>query len=130
MAVENEKENLKNSKKSQIRKAKKSGWFHIEHGVRRGVAGIILLAVAIVTAISFFGASGSFSLLIAESSRYLFGQASFFVPLTLFLMAFFVLTSDKKKILGSTVVGGSLFLLSMLGFFEILSHTSAGGKLG
>ena len=120
----------KNGKKNFPKKAKKSGWFHLEHGVKRGVAGIILLALALVMTISYFGVSGSFSSLVIQVSQYLFGSGSFFVPLTLFFTAFFVLTSEKKKILGSTVVGAGLFLLSALGLFEILTNTRAGGQAG
>ena len=120
----------KNGKKNFPKKARKSGWFHLEHGVKRGVAGIILLALAVVMTISYFGVSGSFSSLVIRVSQYLFGSGSFFVPLTLFFTAFFVLTSEKKKILGSTVVGAGLFLLSALGLFEILSSSRAGGQTG
>ena len=120
----------KNGKKNYSKKAKKSGWFHLEHGVKRGVAGVILLALALVMTISYFGVSGSFSSLVIQVSQYLFGSGSFFVPLTLFFTAFFVLTSEKKKILGSTVVGAGLFLLSALGLFEILTNTRAGGQAG
>ncbi|MFY9493360.1 MAG: DNA translocase FtsK [Minisyncoccia bacterium] len=119
------------SDKKIPRKPKKpAGWFHLESGVKRSVVGIILLAVAVVTTLSFFGLSGSFSQTVTDGARYLFGSGSFFVPLTLFLMAFFILVSEKKKILGSTIVGGLLLILSFLGIVELLSHSRAGGEVG
>ena len=126
-----ETKNDKSSKKTNGRKAKKKSWLHLESGVKRSVVGIILLAVAMVTALSFFGLSGPFSQIITRAADYLFGSGSFFVPLTLFLMSFFILISDKKKILGSTVLGGALFLLSLLGLFDLFGLSGrSGGQVG
>ena len=131
MATEKEKqESSKNPKKPFNKNKKEKSWLHLESGVKRSVVGIFLLALALVTTLAFFGLSGSFSSAIRDTSRTLFGSGSFFVPLTLFLMAFFILTSDKKKILGSTIVGGALLLLSFLGMLEIISKSHAGGKIG
>ena len=131
MPAEKEKEDIRNPKKSQAKKPKKeTSWLHLESGVKRSVVGVLLLAVAMVTTLAFFGLSGSFSEAITSGADYLFGSGSFFVPLTMFLMSFFILTSDKKKILGSTIIGGSALILSFLGMMEIFSQNSAGGKVG
>ncbi len=95
------------------------------------MAGVVLLALALTVTLSYFGFSGSLSNSITEASGYLFGKGSFFLPLTLFVMAFFVLVSEKKKILGSTFVGGMLLLLSLLGLMELAGQSSrAGGVVG
>ena len=126
-----ESKDEKTSKRNGGKKSQKGSWLHLEPGVKRSVAGIILLALALVTAISYFGVSGAFSATVTEISQYLFGKGGFFLPLTLFLMAFFILLTDKKKVLGSTIAGGVLFLLSLLGILEILATGShAGGEVG
>lgn len=125
-----ESKNDKPTKKEIKKKSKKESWLHLESGVKRSVTGIILLALALVTTISYFGVSGSFSTYVTQASDYLFGAGGFFLPLTLFLMAFFILLTDKKKVLGSTIIGGSLFLLSILGLMEISSTTRSGGEVG
>ncbi len=131
MPAEKEKEDIKNPKKPQTKKLKKeTSWLHLESGVKRSVAGVLLLAVALVTTLAFFGLSGSFSEAITSGADYLFGSGSFFVPLTMFLMSFFILTSDKKKILGSTIIGGNLLILSFLGMMEVFSNNHAGGNIG
>ena len=131
MANEKDKtEGYKISKKPVNKNKKEKSWLHLESGVKRSVVGIFLLALALVTTLAFFGLSGSFSAKITETAKMLFGSGSFFVPLTLFLMAFFILTSDKKKILGSTIVGGALLILSFLGMLDILSDFHSGGKAG
>ncbi|MDP3764231.1 MAG: DNA translocase FtsK [bacterium] len=131
MPAEKEKEDIKNLKKSQVKKPKRTtSWLHLESSVKRSVVGVLLLAVALVTTLAFFGLSGSFSEAITAGADYMFGSGSFFVPLTMFLMSFFILTSDKKKILGSTIIGGSVLILSFLGLMEIFSQNQAGGKMG
>ncbi|MEK9174520.1 MAG: DNA translocase FtsK 4TM domain-containing protein [Patescibacteria group bacterium] len=130
MPADNDKGFSKLDKKAPRKPKKSSSWLHLESGVKRSVAGIILLAVALVTTLAFFGLSGSLSAQITEGAQYLFGSGSFFVPLTLFLMAFFILISEKKKILGSTVVGGSLLILSFLGILDLLSRNHSGGEVG
>ena len=123
--------NAKDEVKRLPRKHKKSGWVHLESGVKRGVAGVVLLALALTITLSYFGFSGSLSNTITEASWYLFGKGSFSLPLTLFVMAFFVLVSEKKKILGSTIVGGLLLLLSLLGLLELSGSSGhAGGAVG
>src|SRR3989338_5086821 len=108
-------ENIKNCFRPSKKVRQKSSWLHLESGVKRSVVGIILLALSLVTTLSFFGLSGSFSQAITDGAEYLFGAGSFFVPLTFFLMACFILFSEKKKILGSTIVGGAVLILSFLG---------------
>lgn len=122
---------VKNNNQKNPKKSKKEPWLHLESGVKRGVAGVILLALALALTLSYFGLSGSLSSLIIKTSRFLFGQGSFLLPLTLFLMAFFVLISEKKKILSSTILGGGLFLFSLLSILELFGPVSqAGGKIG
>ena len=118
------------ARKVNNKKAKKTSWLHLESGVKRSVTGIILLALALVTMLSFFGLSGSFSDVITEGAGYLFGSGAFFVPLVMFLMAFFILSSEKKRILGSTIIGGTLLILSFLGLLNLVSHARAGGETG
>ena len=120
----------RSDKKIQRKPKKPAGWLHLESGVKRSVTGIILLALSLVTTLSFFGFSGSFSQAITDGAAYMFGAGSFFVPLTFFLMACFILFSEKKKILGSTIVGGTLLILSFLGIMELLSKNHAGGETG
>lgn len=131
------KDNDKNGKdeskfsKKPIKKGKQEKpWLYLESGVKRSVVGIFLIALALVITLSFFGLSGSFSAKITETAKTLFGSGSFFVPLTLFLMAFFILISEKKRILGSTIVGGTLLILSFLGILDIFSRVHYGGKVG
>ncbi|MEK7609207.1 MAG: DNA translocase FtsK, partial [Patescibacteria group bacterium] len=120
----------RSDRKIQRKPKKPVSWLHLESGVKRSVTGIILLALSLVTTLSFFGLSGSFSQAITDGAAYMFGAGSFFVPLTFFLMACFILFSEKKKILGSTIVGGTLLILSFLGIMELLSKNHAGGETG
>ncbi len=130
MPAFNDKEFSRSDRKIQRKPKKPSAWLHLESGVKRSVVGIILLALSLVTTLSFFGLSGSFSQAVTDGAEYLFGAGSFFVPLTFFLMACFILFSEKKKILGSTIVGGTVLILSFLGIVELLSKNHAGGETG
>ncbi len=130
MPADNDKGFSRADRKIQRKPKKPSSWLHLESGVKRSVVGVILLAVALVTTLAFFGLSGSLSAQITAGAQYLFGSGSFFVPLTLFLMAIFILISEKKRILGSTIVGGLLLILSFLGFLELLSENHSGGQVG
>ena len=89
MPAFNDKEFSKSDRKIQRKPKKPSAWLHLESGVKRSVVGIILLALSLVTTLSFFGLSGSFSQAITDGAEYLFGAGSFFVPLTFFFFAFF-----------------------------------------
>ena len=112
------------------RKRKKKSLFNeLESEVTSSVVGIIILAIAIVVVLAYFGvASGWFSDMVARGLTFLFGGGAIIFPLVLLIASLYILLSHKPKVIGTAMFGGILILLSLLGFIEVLGKN--GGHLG
>ena len=87
------------------------------------------ICVAIILTLAGFAKAGPAGDAIYGGLDALFGWGYFILPATLIFAAIVLLVSGRKKIVGATLVGATLLILSFLGLIEIFSPTK-GGWLG
>lgn len=106
---------------------------------KKGIVAVLCFALACLSLLSYFKAAGAFGRYFLQLSQMLFGQGFFLISLGFILAGLAILKSFQRRIYGSTFLGISLFILSILGIFhisrqaplEISSLTGqAGGYLG
>jgi S-DNA-T family DNA segregation ATPase FtsK/SpoIIIE len=90
---------------------------------------ISFVCVAIVLTLAYFTMAGPAGVMIFNGLNALLGWGYFILPATLLFTAVVLLFSGRKRILGITLLGAALLILSFLGFIEIVSPTH-GGWLG
>jgi len=90
---------------------------------------ISFICVAIVLVLANFALAGPAGVAIFNGLNTLLGWGYFILPATLLFTAIVLLFSGRKKILGITLLGAVLLILSFLGFIDILSPGN-GGWLG
>ncbi|TSA45349.1 DNA translocase FtsK [bacterium] len=96
---------------------KKSIWF------------VILLALAIIFVLAATGEAGPLGAAFYGFFEKLFGWGYWLMPALSLLIGLTFLSADEKKLLGPTLTGGIIFILSALGFIDIVS-TGNGGLVG
>jgi len=121
--------------KSKKLKAKKS-LLHSE--TKKGIFAIVCFALAILSFLSFFNASGLFGEYFLKISKMFFGKGFFLVSLSFILIGVaiilprFNLTGRKTHIYRTVFIGIILFIISVLGAFYVFGKQDidSGGYLG
>lgn len=125
-SVKNES-NGKKERKSQASAKAKEPLLHPD--AENSIWAISFICVAVVLALAYFTLAGPAGAVIFNGLNTLLGWGYFILPATLLFTAVVLLFSGRKKILGITLLGAALLILSFLGFIEILSPGN-GGWLG
>jgi len=102
---------------------------------KKGITAVLLFVVALITALSAFGAAGEAGDMLYKGLGLLFGWGYFLVPLSLVLAGVAILKSLHEELYGTPFFGISLFLLSFLGVLQMFLGGSiedgrGGGYLG
>lgn len=120
------------NRKKWAKNGRKGPRIKIEPEVRSSVFGIILLAIAIVVALAHFGrSSGWLTAGVVRVSELLFGRGDFLFPIILFIVALYIILSKKPQVVGSTLLGGALIFLSILGALSLAdTDMRPGGWVG
>ncbi|MGC9598832.1 MAG: DNA translocase FtsK [Minisyncoccia bacterium] len=96
---------------------------------KKSIWGVGFLCIAVILTLAGFGAAGPAGGATYQSLGALFGWGYFVLPVTLVFAAVVLLASGRKRIVGTTLVGAGLLILSFLGLIEIFSPAK-GGWLG
>lgn len=109
----------------------KRGWYEdLAVETKQSVWAVVSFAMALLLLLAWLGKAG----LIGNSAytffTLLFGRGFFVVPLALFLAGISLLFRMREHIFAGTFFGGILFLLSVLGFGEIVLGSKTGGYVG
>jgi DNA segregation ATPase FtsK/SpoIIIE, S-DNA-T family len=123
---------LKKSSKNKKIKVKKKSALHPE--TKKGIAVVVCFTLALLSFLSYFKAAGSFGQYFLEISRIFFGKGFFLIPVGFILTGLAFLKSFHRPAYRSTLIGITLFILSVLGVFHIFGGQEAlnkgGGYLG
>ena len=92
----------------------------------KSIWAIIFLGIAVLLALAKFAKAGPAGELLYRALNGLFGWGYFVMPATLVFAAAVLLFSERKKVLGTTVLGGALLMLSALALIEIFSPGDGG----
>lgn len=101
----------------------------LHRDVKKSIAAVIFLAAAIVLLLAGFDKAGPAGEFIFKSLSVLFGVGYWVLPFGLFGEALIFLLSDRKHLVGITVLGLGLFILACLGLIETVLPDQ-GGWLG
>ena len=98
--------------------------------IKKTVLSIIFFVAAGIFVLSFIGKSGAAGGFIFTLFDFLLGRGYFFAPVMFVFLACSLLISGEKKIIGSAIFGGVIFLFASLANLDILFGSKTGGFIG
>ncbi len=98
--------------------------------IKKTVLAIIFFVFAGIFVLSFIGKSGNAGGFIYTLFDFLLGKGYFFAPLMLIILGFSLIASGEKRVIGSTMLGGAIFLVASLSNLEIVFGNKTGGFIG
>src|SRR3989344_7815229 len=110
-------EDLKYRKAFEEEKNKKQ-WLSQE--TKNSILAIILFAIAILSALSFFNQSGTVGQYFYKGLLYILGIVAFLFPLVLVLSGISFLKGMKKERWRNVILGSFLFIISLLGIAVLI----------
>ena len=96
---------------------------------KKSVWAVSFLGAAVILAFAGFSKAGPAGEAIYEGLNMLFGWGYFILPLTFLFAAIVFFSSKRQRVVGTTLAGSALLILSVLGFIELVKPTK-GGWLG
>lgn len=93
--------------------------FEIKPETRKGILVVFLIAVILLSILSFFDLAGALGGFISDSLIMLFGWGQYLFPIFLAIIVFFLLGKEKYDIKISNWLGLLLFALSFLAAFHL-----------
>jgi len=118
------------SKKQKYKKYEEDAPKHKLHPeTKKSIWAISFICIAIILILAEFGNAGPFGNVIYKGLFTLFGWGYIILPLTFLFVASIFIFSERKKFLGTTLLGATLIILSLLGLIELF-YPSNGGWLG
>lgn len=131
ISLMSKKKHHKKGEEIRPEKAAREKWHADVHPeIKKTAIAIIFFVVAGIFILSYTGKGGTAGGLIFRMFNLMLGRGYFFAPLMFIGLAFAVISSGEKKVLGSTALGGVLFLFSMLANLHLLFGNGSGGFLG
>lgn len=103
--------------------------FRLHPDTKKSIWAVVFLGVAIVLFLASFKNAGPFGEFLYKIFNGLFGLGYYLLPLTFLVISIVFFTSDRRKIYAATFVGAVLFIISSLGFIDII-FSDKGGIIG
>jgi len=118
----------KNQRNGKDREEKGSGisYFELHPDIKRSVIIVVCIGLAMIFILAGAGQAGPFGATLYSAFHQLFGWGYYLLPAVCFLFAFSFLAPDRKKFFGAPLIGGILFVLAGLGFFDVIAPGSGG----
>lgn len=115
--------NKKNNRRNDVEKT-----FHISlhPDVKKSVIVVVCIAFAILFILAANNQAGPAGKWFYATFQKLFGWGYYLLPTSSFMMAFAFISPDSKKFWGITLIGVLFFILSGLGFIDIVAPGSGG----
>ena len=102
----------------------------VDPEIKKTVLAIVFFVIAGIFILSFVGKSGAAGGFIFTLFDFLLGKGYFFAPLMFVILAFSLIASGEKRVIGSTMLGGVIFLVASLANLDIIFGTKTGGFIG
>ncbi len=93
---------------------------------KRSIWFVVLFGLAVIFTLAATGEAGPLGAAFYGLFEKLFGWGYWLLPALSLLIGFTFLAADKNKLLGPTLIGGIIFILSALGFIDIVSPGNGG----
>mgnify|MGYP001558188878 FL=1 len=98
--------------------------------IKKTVLAIVFFVGAGIFVLSFIGKGGAAGGFIFTLFDFLLGTGYFFAPLMFVILGSSLIASAEKRVVGSTILGGVIFLLASLANLDILFGANTGGVIG
>jgi len=106
-------------------------WFEqVKHETKQSIFIVFSFALSIIFILSIAGRAGKAGVFIERWLSVLFGQAEFIVPLFFFFIGASLFFYFRPTFFAPTLLGGVLFLVSVLGGIEVVFGQKAAGYAG
>ncbi len=120
---------MKKSKKKN--KAEKERWHDgLKPETKHSILAILFLGLASLFTLAAFGKAGTIGSSLYSVFDFVFGSMFFLVPAFFILGSLIFFFSLRAHLVLTTLVGGTIFLLSTLGIAEVIFGEKTGGYLG
>jgi S-DNA-T family DNA segregation ATPase FtsK/SpoIIIE len=116
-----------NGKNQQSRTEPQNHRLHPD--TKKSVWAVSFLGAAVILALAGFSKAGPAGDAIYAGLDALFGWGYFILPMTLLFAAAVFFSSERQRMVGTTLMGSALLILSALGFIELV-RPGKGGWLG
>lgn len=103
--------------------------YRLHPDTKKSVWAVSFLGAAVILALAGFSKAGPAGDDIYAGLHTLFGWGYFILPLTLVLAAGVFIASERRKVVGITLIGSVLLIFSVLGLIELI-EPGKGGWLG
>ncbi|MFA5173281.1 MAG: DNA translocase FtsK [Candidatus Paceibacterota bacterium] len=87
---------------------------------KKVIVSIILFVISVILLLAAFGASGPAGNLAFSGLSYVFGIGYYLFPAAFLLISIILIASGHEKILSPTFLGGIVFIISGLGFIDLI----------
>lgn len=127
MAKKNGKKNPPDKNTSRSAGTENRHRLHPE--TKRSILAVVLVGISLILFLAGFGKAGPAGEMLFGALEYMVGWGYFVVPVALLLTAAIFLLSHEPRLVGTTLMGATLVVLSVLGLIEIGAEKK-GGLLG
>jgi S-DNA-T family DNA segregation ATPase FtsK/SpoIIIE len=115
---------MKKNKKKKERKI--SFKPELKEETKQTIVGIVFLGISVLFILSFFELAGPAGNMVNKSFTYLFGWMYFLFPLLILFAGIIFVSSFRKHIYLSTIIGLLLFFIGALGISDVIKQSSTG----
>ncbi len=121
--------NGKRTEREPSKKEKLESHHRLHPDAMRSIVAVGLFGFSIILSLAFFDKAGPAGVWIYEIFNTLLGWGYFMFPVSLTFVSGVLIISERKPVVGITLLGAGLLLLSTLGIIEVLAPMH-GGWLG
>lgn len=94
--------------------------------VKRSLWVIALVAIAVILLLAAAGKAGPVGILLFKLLHKLFGVGYYLLPLVSLFYVFALVAPGERRLFGVTAIGGIVFIISSLGFLDIVAPLKGG----
>lgn len=108
---------------------KAGGWkesLNLHPDIKKNVWAVAFSGLTIILILAAASQAGPWGDVFYQAFHKLFGWGYFFLPVVSFLFALSFFTPDRERFFGVTAIAGGIFVLSGLGFVDLISSGSGG----
>lgn len=111
----------KKKKKHKNDQSAKPAWHHaLNEETKHSLWAIFSFVVAAILTLAYFGKAGTVGGAVQGFLVLLFGKAFFAIPVVFFIAGIAFFRAIARRVVGSTLIGGILFLIGILGLFYVI----------
>ncbi|MEK7479529.1 MAG: DNA translocase FtsK [Patescibacteria group bacterium] len=98
----------------------------IHPDIQRSIWVIALVAIAVILLLAAAGKAGPVGILLFKLLHKLFGVGYYLLPLVSLFYVFALVAPGERRLFGITAIGGIVFIISSLGFLDIVAPAKGG----